>query len=82
MGTRNDSVPMGGTLRGLTDSNDDKSSHSIQDAQVLNSKHNMVEEEGHQAAESNASNPKKRQEHCKEERKEVGDALFDTQTKR
>lgn len=52
---------MGG--RQLTNAHNHKGSHSIEDAQVLDAKNHMVEEECHQAAEADAGNPEEGQEH-------------------
>lgn len=41
----------------LTNAHNHKGSHSIEDAQVLDSKDHVVEKEGHQAAETDAGNP-------------------------
>lgn len=49
--------------RQLTDAHYHEGSHPIEDAQVLDAEDHMVQEECHQAAEANAGNPKKRQEH-------------------
>lgn len=47
----------------LTNAHYHKSSHPVEDAQVLDSKDHMVQEESHQAAEADAGNPEKGQEH-------------------
>lgn len=58
---------VGGALpwqqRRLTNAHDHEGGHPIQDAQVLDTKDHVVQEEGHQAAETNAGNPEEGQEH-------------------
>lgn len=58
---------MGGPLpwqqNQLTDAHYHKGSHPIEDAQVLDTKDHVVQEERHQATEADAGNPEEGQEH-------------------
>jgi hypothetical protein len=47
----------------LTNAHNHKGGHSIEDAQVLDAKDHVVEKECHQAAETDAGDPKEGQEH-------------------
>lgn len=52
----------------LTNADDDKGSNSIEDAQVPHTKDNVVQKKSQKAAQSNASESKERQKHCRETR--------------
>lgn len=51
----------------LTDANDNKSCHSIEDSQVPHAEHNMVQEKSHEAAQSDARQSEESQKHCQDQ---------------
>lgn len=58
-------------MHALTNPNDDKRCHSVENAEVPHSKDNMVEKKSHQAAQSDAGESKERQKDFKENKKKT-----------